>query len=450
MAVRRTPQTVSLVLLGTLIVAALATAPLLGFRAREPRPRLFGPASQTSADIRTGDPGIIRSRLAAIDIAALLTTIPSDGSESSRPALLLNLFDDLAFIAEVDRIDVVENGFTWVGHVWGHELSAVTLACVDGVVEGSVVMPEAVFAIQYVGDGVHEIAQVDLASSSPEASPAVTEPWVSGAAGGGLDRLATPGRTPVRGSASSAIARSVPTPIVKAPTAADVPAGASNEQPVISATPKKQINADGQSASRDSAGQPGAVVGSVIGVERPAMSFRSFPDGEPGRLPVLPLQAVVRDSNPEAAAGDGAPVRDRTTAERTVKTVVEAPEDGAEVASPFTLSGWSVDPASDGAAGIDAVQVWAFPAGKDVPTVVEAQAGPNGTDQSGTAIWVGVAAPGLPSADVGRLYGPAFVDASWRLDIDKLGPGTYDLVIYPHRTSTGQFEGTKKVRVTVR
>jgi hypothetical protein len=90
--------------------------------------------------------------------------------------------------------------------------------------------------------------------------------------------------------------------------------------------------------------------------------------------------------------------------------------------------------------------VWAFPAENGAPNVGQAQAC---LDPGAAAIWLGSATPGPMGPDAGRLSGPGFADASYRLDIYTLAPGTYDVVVCPHRASTGQFEGARTVRVTV-
>jgi len=179
MSVPRT-RTYGLLLLAALALGALAGPPLSAFRSREGRVVLFAASPQPAARARAADPAVIRSRLVTIDISALQAARPADPSATAGPSLLLNLFDDLAYNAVVDRIDPAVGGFTWVGHIPGFDLSTVTLATVDGVVSGGVVMPEAAYTIRYVGGGVHEVAQIDQATFLPEANPVAVS--VGGAA----------------------------------------------------------------------------------------------------------------------------------------------------------------------------------------------------------------------------------------------------------------------------
>ncbi|MCX6546030.1 MAG: hypothetical protein NTV05_16665 [Acidobacteria bacterium] len=125
-------------------------------------------------------------------------------------------------------------------------------------------------------------------------------------------------------------------------------------------------------------------------------------------------------------------VRVRVVVGPPMRMVVDTPAQAAVVSSPFTVSGWAVDLASDHGAGVDTVHVWAYPA------------------DGGAPLWLGVAACGGSRPDVGALYGPTFVDASFSLVVDQLPAGTYDVVAYAHRARTTAFEAALSVRITVR
>jgi hypothetical protein len=172
----RTLKTLSLLVLTLLALGALEDAPVSAFRSREPRGVLFAPSPQPAVQVRPADPTVVRSRLVTIDISAIQAACPTDPSAIAPPFLLINLFDDVAYNAVVDRIDPAVGGFTWVGHIPGIALSTVTLATVDGVVSGGIVMPEAAYVIRYVGSGVHEVAQIDQSTFLPEADPIIVAP----------------------------------------------------------------------------------------------------------------------------------------------------------------------------------------------------------------------------------------------------------------------------------
>lgn len=442
----RMSRTVPFVALAALALGALSGTTVSAFRARTTHRVLFASAPIPAAPLPAAGQEVIRSRYVTIDLVALQATRSDDINAAIRPALLLNVFDDLAYNAEADRIDTVEDGFTWVGHVWGYDLSTVTLACVSGVVAGSIVTPDAVFAIRYVGDGAYEIAQIDQASLPAELAPMPVEPGASAAAGG-QDSSTLQAGASLQGGAAGHVATPGQTPIVNTRVDAGASAGATSEHPISVESRATRIRADSQVAGPETERRAEAEVGQAASVERRALPLGSSPDGEPGRFVRQLPPGVLGGFNPEFAGGDRAVVRARVVAGALMRTVIDTPVRGAEVSSPFVLSGWSVDLASASGAGVDTVHAWAFPVDKDAPNIAQAHAGP---DPGATAIWLGVATPGPPRPDVGRLYGPAFADASYRLDISNLAPGTYDVAVYPHRASTGQFEGARMVRVTVR
>ena len=86
-------------------------------------------------------------------------------------SLVLNLFDDVSLTAVLDRIDPARDGLTWVGRVAGREHSWVTLAVVDGVMAGSIIMPGAVYEIRHAGGGGYDVGEVDQSRFPPEAEP---------------------------------------------------------------------------------------------------------------------------------------------------------------------------------------------------------------------------------------------------------------------------------------
>jgi hypothetical protein len=112
----------------------------------------------------------MRSRLVTLS-PVVLQGVQAADRRAARQTLLLNLFDNVSFAAVLDRIDAVPGGHAWVGHIPGIELSTVTLATVDGIMAGSIVMPNAVYAVRYVGGGAHEVAQVDQTRFPPEREP---------------------------------------------------------------------------------------------------------------------------------------------------------------------------------------------------------------------------------------------------------------------------------------
>ena len=69
----------------------------------------------------------------------------------------LNLFDNVTFIAEADRVERTSSGVTWVGRLRGIDLSQVVIIVNGDVVVGNISMPAGRYHIRFVGNGVHEV-----------------------------------------------------------------------------------------------------------------------------------------------------------------------------------------------------------------------------------------------------------------------------------------------------
>jgi hypothetical protein len=171
----RTHRHLSRLGLALLLSCVLCAAPLHAVRARTLKGILFVPAPSFDVDPRAPRPEVIRSRRVTIDTAALMAAPSDEVNGVARPALLLNLFDDLAYTIVADRVEPVSGGFTWVGHAQGFDGSLVTLASVDGAIAGNLQVPDGVFVVRYLGDGVHEVAQIDPDKLLPERSAILPE-----------------------------------------------------------------------------------------------------------------------------------------------------------------------------------------------------------------------------------------------------------------------------------
>jgi hypothetical protein len=103
------------------------------------------------------------------------------------------------------------------------------------------------------------------------------------------------------------------------------------------------------------------------------------------------------------------------------------------VRSQFTLTGFALDfgaSVSDGS-GIDAVHVWAFPAGGGAPTFLGAQSAFQ------------------TRADVAQQYGQHFATSGFQLTTAPLPGGTYTIVAYGHSSLSQTFGGFASTSVTV-
>lgn len=120
----------------------------------------------------------------------------------------------------------------------------------------------------------------------------------------------------------------------------------------------------------------------------------------------------------------------------SMRLVVDTPQPNAVVGSSFAIGGWILDLAGEHG-GVDAVDVWAY------------RVTPGGTADA-QPIYLGAAAYGGSRPDVAALYGTDFTDTAYDLVASGLAPGTYDVVVYGRRASTGTFDAAQSVRIVVR
>jgi peptidyl-Asp metalloendopeptidase len=119
----------------------------------------------------------IRSRRVGIDVSRLPDRVDADRPDR----LVLNLFDDVELVAEIDRIESQdERSKTYVGHVEAlpnhvdrRDDNSVTLVVSDGVMIGSINTPTASYQIRFDGTN-HVIRQVDPVAFPPELDPTPT------------------------------------------------------------------------------------------------------------------------------------------------------------------------------------------------------------------------------------------------------------------------------------
>ena len=138
-------------------------------RAAAQQPRaggLFREVAESLPAAARDDQRAVRARAVGIDFDRL----------PAARQLILNVFADTSFDAELDRIDRTANGYVWVGHVAGVPLSHVTLSVEGRVMSGSVVTADAAFEIRYAAGEIHTIAQVDQRRYPRELPPLIPAP----------------------------------------------------------------------------------------------------------------------------------------------------------------------------------------------------------------------------------------------------------------------------------
>lgn len=113
---------------------------------------------------RTGV-AIVRQRSVTVDFAKLRQTGP----------VRLNLFDDTCVIAIHNPKGSNQTTGVWVGTLEGEPNGSVTLVTKGDALVGTITSASGTYQVQYVGDGVHVVNQVDP-SKYPNERPPTSPP----------------------------------------------------------------------------------------------------------------------------------------------------------------------------------------------------------------------------------------------------------------------------------
>ena len=109
---------------------------------------------------------------------------------------------------------------------------------------------------------------------------------------------------------------------------------------------------------------------------------------------------------------------------------IDIPANGSTVREPFIVAGWALDLAATSGAGVDVVDVWAYPA------------------SGAPAIFVGESHTGGARPDVGMAFGASFSTSGYGLVVRGLAPGSYMLAVFEH-SILGGFAPARVVRVQI-
>ncbi len=80
---------------------------------------------------------------------------------SEQQVVFLNLFDDAEFVAEPTQVERNARGVKWAGRLQGISLSQVIFAVNGDEVFGSISMPGRRFQLRSVGNGIHELQEIN-------------------------------------------------------------------------------------------------------------------------------------------------------------------------------------------------------------------------------------------------------------------------------------------------
>lgn len=98
---------------------------------------------------------------------------------------------------------------------------------------------------------------------------------------------------------------------------------------------------------------------------------------------------------------------------------------------PFVVAGWALDLAATSGAGVDVVDVWAYPS------------------TGAPAIFVGESHTGGARPDVGMAFGASFSTSGYGLVVRGLTPGSYTLAVFEHSLVLGGFAPARVVRLQI-
>lgn len=152
--------------------------------------------------------------------------------------------------------------------------------------------------------------------------------------------------------------------------------------------------------------------------------------GETSNLPPGRYTLVVYARH--AAAGAFLAERQLTVTVRepVPMMAVDGPAAGSTVSSPVRIAGWAIDYGVTTGSGVDAIHVWATPAG------------------GGAAVFLGAALYGGYRPDVAAAFGERFGHSAFELNAT-LPAGTYTLLVFPHVIRLGTFGAARTVTITV-
>jgi glucose/arabinose dehydrogenase len=114
----------------------------------------------------------------------------------------------------------------------------------------------------------------------------------------------------------------------------------------------------------------------------------------------------------------------------STRMFVDIPRAGSLVPSRFRVAGWALDGSAAAGTGVDAIHVWAYPAG------------------SGAPVFVAANPAFMQRPDVGAIFGPAFTPSGFQLE-GSLAPGAWTLVVFARSTRTLTFSQAVAVPIIV-
>lgn len=148
------PAVLALALLSVVVFSSFASEP--------PAEKLF--ETPTTAHLPAAEEGkyITRSRLVTVNAAPIATDRPAK-------SIALNLFPGVEYTAVLDQAKQNINGSrSWIGHIKGIPYSQVSFVYNQGILVGAVAMPQGIYELRYLADGIHAIYEINQAGFGPD------------------------------------------------------------------------------------------------------------------------------------------------------------------------------------------------------------------------------------------------------------------------------------------
>ena len=171
-------------------------------------------------------------------------------------------------------------------------------------------------------------------------------------------------------------------------------------------------------------------VGGFYGAAFSSSGFSLLASG----LPVGTYDLVVYAHSTVSGSFDARARRITVTAPVSIPFMwIDTPAQNSDPSQNLTIAGWALDVASTTSSGVDAIHIYAYPAGSSTP------------------VFLGVAAYGQARPDVGGAFGGSrFSSSGFRLFTTALERGAYTIVVFAHSSVTGTFNNAQTVNITVR
>jgi hypothetical protein len=164
----------------------------------------------------------------------------------------------------------------------------------------------------------------------------------------------------------------------------------------------------------------------------------SDPAGDPGtgyRQDVFLLALTPGDGSSAAPTTTQGPIVPTPVPAQVSRPMmwIDSPGANATLAQPFTIAGWAIDAGATSDAGVDVVDVWAYP-----------------NPGSNTApSFVGSATYGGARPDLASAFGAQFLNSGYSLTVRGLTPGVYQFAVFARSRISGTFNDVRLVTATV-